>query len=131
MNKTEVDSMNKIKLNVWGREFELSISYQNFPGEDVTNNQSRTVEQIDFVDFTESLAGVEQYIMKYYGSEINGSSIDNVFKYVMPKSILITRDENKRVFAIMCNYKFDMEHGMAVVFENEKYKAVGSQELIL
>ena len=123
--------MNKIKICIWGRDFELKVSYQNFPGEDVTDNQIQTLEQLAAVDFSESLTNVEQYIMKYYGSEINGNSIGNVFKYVMPKSILITRDENKRIFAIICNYKFDMEHGMTVVFENEKYKAVGSQDLIL
>ncbi|MCI8663051.1 MAG: hypothetical protein HFG69_07325 [Hungatella sp.] len=123
--------MNKIKVSIWGREFELYISYQNFPGEEVTQNQELTYGRISIVEFDESLDAVKQYVMKNDGSEVDGDSIDNIFKYVMPKSILITRDEDVRVFAIMCNYKFDMEHGIAVVYQDEKYKAVGPQDLIL
>lgn len=123
--------MNKIEIHIWGRDFELDISYQNFPGEEITHNQELIRSSLSSIDVSESLNNVEQYIMKYNGSEINGNSIDNIFRYVMPKSILITRDDNARIFAIMCNYKFDMEHGMAIVFENEKYKAVGSQDIIL
>jgi len=33
--------------------------------------------------------------------------------------------------AIMCNCKFDMEHGIAVVFENGQFKKVGQQDIIL
>lgn len=123
--------MNKVKACIWGRDFELSVSYQNFPGEEVTCNQRLTLEAVTSVDFAESLSGIKEYIMKYNSSEINGNSIDNIFKYVMPKSIIITRDESARVFGIMCNYKFDMEHGIAIVYENEKYKATGPQDLIL
>lgn len=123
--------MNKVKVCIWEREFDLNITYQNFPGEEVTNNQIATLKHIPSVDFSEALTYVEQYIMKYNGFEIKESKIDNIFKYVMPKSIVITRDENTRVFAIMCNYKFDMEHGLAVVFENENCKEVGPQDLIL
>ena len=123
--------MHKVKACIWGRDFELNVSYQNFPDEEVTYNQELTVKSIASVDFSESLVNVEQYIMKYNGFEICENSIDNIFRYVMPKSILITRDEDTRIFAIMCNYKFDMEHGIAVVFENGKYKAVGQQDLIL
>lgn len=121
----------KIRTRIWGREFELDVSYQNFPDEEVTRDQEHTLEAIPSVDYTESLSGVEQYIMKYNEAEIEESGINNIFKYVMPTSIIITREEGIRVFAIMCNYKFDMEHGMAVVYENEKYKAVGPQDLIL
>lgn len=126
-----VDLMNKLQIHIWGRDFDLNVSYHNFPGEEVTNNQAMTLKAISSVDFSEALNSVEQYIMKYNGFEIKENNIDNIFKYVIPKSIVITRDENLRVFAIICNYRFDMEHGLAVVFENEKYKAVGPQDFIL
>lgn len=123
--------MNKVKVCIWGREFEIPVSYQNFPGEEVTHMQELTLQAVPIADYMESLTFVEQYIMKHNGAEINADSIDNIFKYVMPKSVLITRDFSARVFAVMCNYKFDMEHGLAVVFENEKFKAVGAQDIIL
>lgn len=88
--------------------------------------QQLTLESIPSVDYSDSLALVEQYIMKYNGSEIAVDHIDNIFKYVMPKSVLVTRNDKEQCFAVMCNYKFDMEHGLAVVFENKKFKTVGA-----
>lgn len=123
--------MNEVKLRIWNRDFDLVYTYQNFPGEEITDIQNQTLELLPSVDFEESLSYVEQYILDGYSLELGLDEIDNIFKYVMPRSILITREPDKRVFAIMCNFKFDMEHGLAVVFENEKYKDVGSQDLIL
>ena len=123
--------MNKAKVCIWGRDFELPVSFQNFPGEEVTKMQNMMLDTIPTIDYSDSLAMVEQYIMKYNGFEIGTDHIDNIFKYVMPKSVLVTRNEKERCFAIICNYKFDMEHGLAVVYENEKYKTVGAQDIIL
>ncbi len=123
--------MNNVKVCIWGRDYELPVTYQNFPGEEVTNMQQLTLDAIPSVNYSDSLVFIKQYIMKYNGSEIATDNIDNIFKYVKPKSILVTRNEKLRCFAIMCKYKFDMEHGLAVVFENEKFKAVGAQDIIL
>ena len=30
----EVVLMSKVKVQIWGREFELGVSYQNYPGEE-------------------------------------------------------------------------------------------------
>lgn len=49
----------------------------------------------------------------------------------MPKSIYAPHDKNAVKVAIMCNYKFDAEHGIAVIFENGKYKEIGAQDIIL
>ena len=123
--------MNKVKVNIWGRDFELIVTYQNYPGEEVIPNQELTLHALTSIDFADSLNDVEHYIIKENASDIEGKSIDNIFKYVMPKSIVITRDKKARVFAVLFDYKFDMEHGLAVVYENERYKAVGPQEMIL
>ena len=121
----------KLKVIIWDREFELSVIYQNFPGEEVIENQEKIAGTISTIDFSVAQKGVEQYIRKYNSADLNGDEIANIFKYVIPKSLLIPREYDKRIFAIMCNYKFDMEHGIAVVFEDEKYKTVGPQDIIL
>ncbi len=123
--------MNKVKVCIWGRDFELPVSFQNYPGEEVTQVQQHTLDAIPSVNYSGSLASVEQYILKYNGTEIGSDHVDNIFKYVMPKNVLITRNDKDRQFAVMCNYKFDMEHGLAVVFENEEFKTVGAQDIIL
>lgn len=120
-----------LNVTIWGRDFSLPVSYQNFPGEEVTSIQNETVANASRAEFNSSLESVKQYIKKWNSMDLNGDEITNIFKYVMPKSILVTRTDSKRVFAVMCNYKFDMEHGIAVVFENEKFKDAGPQDIIL
>lgn len=122
---------NKVKLTIWDREFDLNIVFQNFPGEEVTSNQEKVVETITTLDFGMALKPLKDYVLKYNSEDVGSSEITNIFKYVIPKSVLIPRENEKRVVALMCNYKFDMEHGLAIVFENEKYKTLGPQDIIL
>lgn len=122
---------NKVKLVIWGREFEINIVFQNFPGEEVTSNQEKVIGTLSTFDFETTLRPLKEYIMKYNAEDVGCSEITNIFKYVIPKSVLIPREKEKRVVALMCNYKFDMEHGLAIVFENEQFKTVGPQDIIL
>lgn len=69
-------------------------------------------------------------VEKTSDSAVRAVEIDNIFKYIMPKSIFVPRTEQKEV-AIICNYKYDMEHGIAIVFENERLKEIGMQDIIL
>lgn len=124
--------MSKVKTTIWGREFELPVIVKQFKGKDVTEIQEDAVDQLErnMVIFDSAESEVEKYILKN-GLKGNGiSEVDNIFKYVMPKSISVPKAK-KRVVALMCNYKFDMEHGIAVIFEDEKFKKVGPQDLVL
>ena len=123
--------MSKLTTTIWGREFELGVSYQNYPGEEITDNQRNTLATVPLVDYDAAKIGVEGYIRKYFSFELGNESMDNIFRFVMPKSVLITRSENSRIFAIMCNFKLDMEHGIAIIFVNEKFVAAGPKDLIL
>lgn len=121
----------KVKITIWDREFELWVVYQNFPDEDVIDNQKKTISYALSMNFNDAQNAVKEYIKKHNGEDIKEDGIANIFKYVMPNSLLVPRSYDKRIFAIMCDYKFDMEHGLAIVFENEKYKSVGAQDIIL
>lgn len=123
--------MNKIKVQIWGRDFELGVSFQNFPGEEITENQRETLLYVTTVDFSPAKKGVENYILRFFQSELGADDLSNIFRFVMPKRILITREDEDRVFAVMCNFKLDMEHGIAIIFKNEQFKAAGPQDLIL
>ena len=124
--------MSKVKTTIWGREFELPVIVKQFKGKDVTEIQEDAVDQLErnMVIFYFAESEVEQYILKNGLKENGISEVDNIFKYVMPKSISVPKAK-KRVVALMCNYKFDMEHGIAVIFEDEKFKKVGPQDLVL
>lgn len=124
--------MSKVKTTIWGREFELPVIVKQFKGKDVTEIQEDAVDQLEknMVIFDSAESEVEKYILKNGLKENGISEVDNIFKYVMPKSISVPKAK-KRVVALMCNYKFDMEHGIAVIFEDEKFKKIGPQDLVL
>ena len=123
--------MNKsIKVIVWNREFDLDIIYQQYSGEEATDLQINVADSLAEIDFNLNLKEVTDYIINQYGAEIGTDEITNVFRYVMPKRIFITRSE-KRIFAIVCNFKLDMEHGIAIVYEDGKFKEVGPLDIIL
>lgn len=70
---------------------------------------------------------VEKYCLKCDGDVI-GERIENIFKYVMPTELLMLRDGSAHKVALMCNYRFDPEHGIAVVFKGEKLLGIMPQD---
>ena len=58
-------------------------------------------------------------------------SIDNIFKYVVPKTIFVPREDKKKTVDVLCDYYFDNEHGIAIVFENGRFKRITSQDEVL
>lgn len=124
--------MSKEKIVIWGRELELEVKYDCYTGEDILESQkvalSAFLESDNSIDT--SVVKVKKYCLEQNREEI-GEEITNIFKYVAPKYLYIARNTDKNVVAIMCNYKFDPENGIAVVFENEKYKMTGKQDIVL
>ncbi len=124
--------MNKVRTQIWGREFELPVIIKQFKGKEITDTQKEAVERLEqnLDIFNLAKDEVEKYIIDSGLKQKGINEIDNIFKYVIPKSISVPKSK-KRVLALMCNFKFDMEHGLSIIFENEKLKEVGSQDLIL
>lgn len=122
--------MNK-KINVWGRNFDLKVIFDVYEGEGILDNQKASLDE--FVkksgDILSSFYEIERYCIEKDGSLI-GDSIRNIFKYVMPESLFVKRDEKKRIVVLLCNYRFDEEHGIALFFENEKLANIGTQNEI-
>ncbi len=125
--------MNKVIINIWNREFELEVSYDCFDDEELLQTQKDAVAELvkHRNCIVESESKVKEYCLCKNAHEIGTGTINNIFKYVMPQSLFVVRNETKRIVAIMCDYKFDMEHGLAVVFENEQFKIIGEQDIIL
>ena len=125
--------MNKRKINIWGRNFEISVVYECYPGEEVLESQQEAFAMLrdNMNEISGSLDAVKEYVHKTGAGQLADSPTENIFKYVMPKSIFVPHTKKHRIAAIMCNYKFDMEHGLAVVFENGEFKKVGTQDIAL
>ena len=71
-----------------------------------------------------------QYILENGLKDYNIHKVDNIFKYVMPKSFYVP-DTEKRVVVLFCDFKYDLENGIALVFEDEKLKEIIPEDLAL
>ena len=125
--------MSKCKITIWDRVFDLSVVYECYAGEEILESQREAFAMLEDneKEVADSLAAVKKYMHKTGADQLKDDGIENIFKYVMPKSIFVPHTKKRRIAAIMCNYKFDMEHGIAVVFENGKLKKVGTQDIAL
>lgn len=125
--------MNKCKINIWGRAFELPLNYECYDNEEILESQTEAFAMLEdnLKAIADSLANVKKYIETTDAERLAGAKIDNIFEYVTPKRIFVPHIKGHRTAAIMCDYKFDPEHGIAVVFENGRFKEVGIQDIIL
>ena len=124
--------MNK-DLNICGREFELPITVECYEGEEITEKQINALNQINSLEskLNAVLCDVKNYVFLNSNGYLQNSSISNIFKYVIPQSIFIQHNSNHSVFAVMCDFKFDIEHGLSIIFEDGEFKRVGSQDEVL
>ena len=120
------------KLLIWNREFDLRVVFDSYD-EEVLPIQEQALEAFLKSENTiqESKQQLEKYILNDEYAEIEGNSIDNIFKYVIPTDIYIPRTPEKRTVALLCDYRFDEEHGIAIVFENEQFKEISEQDIVL
>lgn len=123
--------MNKLSKNIWGRNFELDVIYKVFDNAGATEVQEDAISKFNEIEnLDDSLNHVKQYVLENDGKDNGIVSIDNIFKYVMPKCIYVPKVKN-RVVAVLCDYKFDPEHRMAVVYENEEFSFVGEEGTVI
>ena len=120
------------KLLIWNREFDLRVVFDSYD-EEVLPIQEQALEAFLKSENTiqESKQQLEKYILNDEYAEIEGNSIDNIFKYVIPTDIYIPRTPETRTVALLCDYRFDEEHGLAIIFENEQFKEIGEQDIVL
>ena len=125
--------MSKCNIVIWDRAFDLSVVYECYSGEEVLESQRESFAMLEenVQEVTDSLEAVKEYVRETSAGKLGEDRIENIFKYVMPKMIFVPHTPKHRIAAIMCNYKFDMEHGIAVVFENGKLKEIGPEDIAL
>ena len=121
------------KISIWGREFDLRVVFDCFDDEEVLPIQEQALESFLKADaaIEDSKKQVENYILNDDYAELETDSIDNIFKFVIPTDIYIPRTPETRTAALLCDDRFDEEHGIAIVFENERFKEIGTQDIVL
>lgn len=119
-----------LSLKIWNRDFDLKVLYDCYAGEEILEEQKRALKRFStdkrIIDSSKII--LEKYCLSQNKDEIGANEIDNIFKYVLPDSIFVTRDGR---VALLCKYKFDKEHGIAIVYKDGKCIEIGNQDVIL
>ncbi len=114
-------------LNIWGREFSLPIEYEIVDEKGITIKQKETL--VNFINNVpkclRETVDIVDYCRKSNPDELD-SEINNIFKYVIPTALFV--GENK--VSVMCNYKFDIEHGIAMVIKDGLLDKICTQDEI-
>lgn len=128
----EEDSMTKIEKSLWGRRFQLKISFDCLEGEEVTASQEQALNSLfdHWPGVESSLDAVKEYCEKNSNGQVQAKDIDNVFKYVVPRSLFVMREPEGCV-ALMCDFRFELEHGMAIILKNGKLDRITDQDSVI
>ncbi len=122
-----------LEITIWGRLFTLPVEYDCYEGEEITEAQIQALKQ--FRTHTEwieqSKSAVENYCKEQVMSDDENNKKDNIFSYIKPECLFVKRDKENPRIALMCKYRYDLEHGLAVVFSSDGEVAVGLQDIIL
>lgn len=132
MNNKKNDYL--LNYNFLNRVISLKISFDVFDNEEISLLQNKAYNQ--FMDniqeiFIKSYDGLKDYCNKNYNIEIDET---NFYKFIMPKQIYIKRESKDKEyckFAILCNFKEDIENGLAIVWVNNEIEEIGMQDIIL
>lgn len=122
-----------VNISVWGRIFSLPVVFDCYEGETITQGQYNALESFlshkEWIEEAKQL--VEAYCLEAVSEDIENEKKENIFSYIIPEAIFIKRDFELPRIALMCSYRYDPEHGLALVFTQDGTCAVGSQDIIL
>ena len=74
---------------------------------------------------------VEIYCKRDVEADDKNYKKDNIFSYIKPEYLFVKHDEVHPRVALMCKYRYDLEHGLAIVFSADGDVSVGIQDIIL
>ena len=123
----------KLDISLWGREFSLPVDYDCYEDEQPTQEQLDSLASFSTKKDLIEKAGkeVEKYCQAEVSKDKEIENKEDVFSYVTPHYIYVTHDGIHPCLAIMCKYRYDPEHGIAIVFRADGKVIIGMQDIIL
>ena len=122
-----------LETTIWGRKFTLPVEYDCYEGEEVTKAQIQALKYFrshtEWIEKSRSI--VEKYCREQVMSDDENAKKDNIFSYIKPECLFVKRDKENPRIALMCKYRYDLEHGLAVIFSSDGEVTVGMQDIIL
>ena len=120
-------------INIWGRDVELPVRFDCFEDETITTVQEQALETLLSNSYLieNSRQKVENYCKEQVDSDDANTQKSNIFSYIKPLYIYVTRDEPLSKVSIMCSYRYEPEHGLAVTFSQDGNVNVSTQDAVL
>lgn len=125
--------INTGKIIIWGREFSLPIVYDTLKDGKILEEQLEAINT--FLENSEWIENAKSVVVDYcredFMDDDNNDKKDNIFSYIKPERIYVKHERDCPRVAIMCKYRYDPEHGLAVVFSSTGEVTVGIQDIII
>ena len=117
-------------LVIWGREISVNVIFDCYKGEEISDVQKMALN--DFIANLSALEDAKAKVEQYCISENKLDGVQNIFQIVMPRSLYVKRtNDNTKVVSVLCAYRFDTEHGLAIVFKDNVFEKIGPQDIVL
>ena len=112
--------ISELNISIWKRAFLLPVEYDCYDDEVVTDAQKSAAKMLTM--HPEWIVSAKAQIERFCREEVLADSENN--------KKCVKHDDHPRV-AMMCKYRYDPEHGLAVVFSADGSITVGPQDIIL
>ncbi len=126
----------KEEFIIWGRSLELDVVFDLCDDEEISENQIKTYEDLK-ANYKEYFDNVKTEIYEYVKEDTGEEELpENIFKFIMPKAIIVLRededeDEESMEFALLCDYKYNIDDGISVSFKNGVSTGCGPEDVVL
>lgn len=121
-----------IDLVIWGKMISLPVEYSDSVKMGTAEKTAISIKEFSFnsADITnKSITAVKSYVNK--SAEAIGETVTgNLFDYITPHMMLVGIDEGSTNIALLCGFKYDPEHDIAIIFREQLFVEVGSQDLV-
>ena len=122
-----------LNINLWGRNFSLPVEYDCYAEEMISDEQRKALQVFschsEWLDKAKN--AVEKYCKESVMADCENTKKDNPFSYIKPEFLFVHRDKKRPRVLLVCKYRYDIEHGLAVVFFADGDISVGPQDIIL
>ena len=122
-----------VNIEIWGRTFQLDIMSNFYESEDLSPKQAAAIKHFlsNLKWIEKSKTDVEKYCKIDVENDDENQKKDNIFSYIKPECIFVEDNVKIPRVALMLHYRYDPEHGLAVVFDKHGNVTVGIQDIIL
>lgn len=126
---------NDREYKIWGRDCMVKLIFDCYEGEEIDSIQEEAIADFEknILEYTQNgLDALKKYLVQNYKKEIGDESVPNIFKYVVPKTVYVSKDPSKKkVIGLLCHFKFDDEDGIAIKYVDGKVRDIGGEQIVL